>query len=167
MLRQYRPSLLPSTLSLFGGLPREVSLRSSYCTILINVRRILLATLKFLAQQPCPLCHIMKDQIPEMGSKLDERRRENLRQDDESRQAKISLTRGWLFERGFGLASDHFKRMLDSESLVLVTVRFCLSIQFELSRSLRYIFLTEFILSLFERRLQSIWVVRAGCSPRI
>jgi hypothetical protein len=74
--------------------------------------------MKFLALCPCPRCLVKKDQIGEMGTKLDARRRENGRVDNDDRRRKVEMTRGWIFERGYGIAGIAVQRILSPMSLV-------------------------------------------------
>jgi hypothetical protein len=53
-----------------------------------------------------------------MGTKLDARRRENERVDDDDRKKKVEMTRSWIFERGYGVLSKAVQRILSPMSLV-------------------------------------------------
>ncbi|KAN0118275.1 hypothetical protein V8E52_005251 [Russula decolorans] len=80
--------------------------------------KVLLASTKFLGKCPCLRCLVTKDQIGQMGTKLDARHRENERVDNDSRRQKIKMTRGWIFERGYGVASNAVERILAPTSMV-------------------------------------------------
>jgi hypothetical protein len=80
--------------------------------------------LRFLAQCPCPRCLIKKSKIPEMGTKRDIKCREDLiRIDDELRQKKIEMSRGWIFEKGLIINGNAIDRVLQQESYVPTRVR--------------------------------------------
>jgi hypothetical protein len=61
-----------------------------------------------------------------MGTKLDTRRRENERIDNDDRRAKIEMTRGWIFEKGYGVLSKAVQRVLAPMSLV--PTRVCIQV---------------------------------------
>jgi len=85
--------------------------------------RVLLATIKFLAEHPCATCLTTKKDVPDMGSRRDEQRRRTLRIDDNIRRQKIELTRTFIFEKGYPVGHDAINNILDSQSLVPVRVR--------------------------------------------
>jgi hypothetical protein len=60
-----------------------------------------------------------------MGTKLDTRRRENERVDNDDRKEKVEMTRGWIFEKGYGVLSKAVQRILAVTSLV--PTRVCIS----------------------------------------
>lgn len=62
--------------------------------------RVLLTTLKFLANMPCPRCLTLKSEIVDLGTKLDARRRAKKRVDDEARRSAIERARGWIYSSG-------------------------------------------------------------------
>lgn len=53
-----------------------------------------------------------------MGTKLDARRRENERVDNDNRREKVEMTRGWIFKNGYGVHSQAVERILAPMSLV-------------------------------------------------
>lgn len=63
-----------------------------------------------------------------MGTKLDTKRRENIREDNIRRQEKIELTRGWIFERGVGVNSTWVEGVLKPKSWVPTRVSLALTI---------------------------------------
>jgi hypothetical protein len=79
-------------------------------------------SIKSLAECPCPRCFVKKDQIGDMGTKLDTRRHENKRINNDDRRAKIEMTWGWIFEKGYGVLSKAVQRVLVPMSLVLTRV---------------------------------------------
>jgi hypothetical protein len=85
--------------------------------------RTLLASIKFLAQCPCPRCLIPKIKIGDLGSKADRRWREkHIREDGHRIWAIIRQVREWLYVKGTNITSIFVKRMLAPESLVPSTV---------------------------------------------
>jgi hypothetical protein len=85
--------------------------------------RVLLASIKSLSLCPCPRCFVKKDQIGEMGTKLDARQCEDECVDNDARRKKIETTRGWIFEKGYSLASKAMQYLLAPTSLVPTWVR--------------------------------------------
>ncbi|KAF7356030.1 GLOBIN domain-containing protein [Mycena venus] len=86
--------------------------------------KVLLATIKYFGGCPCPQCFIEKDQIPEMGSKADMRRRQKLREDTSVWRDKIKLARSWIFGKGYLLAGAAVNRILKPQSWVPTTNAF-------------------------------------------
>jgi hypothetical protein len=82
--------------------------------------------MKFLAQCPCPRCLVKKDQIGEMGTKLDARHRANERVDNDARRSKVEMTRSWIFERGYSVAGTAVENILAPTSLV--PTRVCIQV---------------------------------------
>ncbi|KAK7021661.1 GLOBIN domain-containing protein, partial [Favolaschia claudopus] len=80
--------------------------------------KVLLATIKNLGGCPCPRCFITKDQIADMGSKADMRRRKNLRTDDSLWRGIIERVRGWIFGRGYRVNAAAVDRLLSGQSWV-------------------------------------------------
>ncbi|KAK7442067.1 hypothetical protein VKT23_016343 [Stygiomarasmius scandens] len=69
--------------------------------------KVLLASIRSLATCPCPHCLVEKDQIDQLGTKWDRRRRETkARIDSEHRQSTIERIRKWIFDAGRSIASD-------------------------------------------------------------
>src|SRR5882757_9411853 len=69
--------------------------------ILTLFSRILLASIKFLGQCPCPRCLVKKANIPKMGMKSDLRCRDKLQcTDDHSQHHNIAKARTFIFESG-------------------------------------------------------------------
>ncbi|EIW52144.1 uncharacterized protein TRAVEDRAFT_24454 [Trametes versicolor FP-101664 SS1] len=75
--------------------------------------KIILSCLKYFARCPCPRCRINKDKIIEMGTMNDLNRRNWIRIDDKDLNARISLTRKWIFQDGMSLGSVYISRVLD------------------------------------------------------
>ncbi|KAJ7666669.1 hypothetical protein DFH06DRAFT_1184435 [Mycena polygramma] len=80
--------------------------------------KVLLATIKYFGGCPCPRCFVEKDQIPQMGTKADMRRRQNLREDTAQYRSVIKRVRGWIFEKGYLVAGAAVGRNLKPKSWV-------------------------------------------------
>ncbi|GLB33254.1 hypothetical protein LshimejAT787_0101380 [Lyophyllum shimeji] len=80
--------------------------------------KVLLATIRYLANCPCPRCLIDKDQIFKMGTKFDRRQRENTREDTPNRRSWIERARQFIFEKGLGVMSAAVERLLKPRSWV-------------------------------------------------
>ncbi|KAG2046721.1 hypothetical protein BDR06DRAFT_898681 [Suillus hirtellus] len=81
--------------------------------------KTLLASIKFLAQCPCPRCLIPKTKIGGIGTKADQRWCENeIREDGNGLWSIIKRVREWLYVQGKNITSVHVKRMLALQSLV-------------------------------------------------
>ena len=79
----------------------------------------LLACVKYLGKCPCPLCLVEKNQIANLGTKLDMKMREDKKRlDDKPRRSDIELARKWIYERGMDVGSIRIDRILGSRSLV-------------------------------------------------
>jgi hypothetical protein len=86
--------------------------------ILIGFFRVLLASIKYLGNCPCPRCLITKDQIHEIGMKRDKQRREKLsRVDSDRRKRTIELARKLIFDKGIRPGSKFVTKLLDENSL--------------------------------------------------
>ena len=72
---------------------------------------------------PCPRCLIKKTQIPEVGTKNDDKRRETaLRVDTEPQCLKISLARDFIYKKAKGVKSVAVERVLSATSMVPTAV---------------------------------------------
>ena len=72
---------------------------------------------------PCPRCLIKKTQIPEVGTKNDDKRRETaLRVDTEPRRLKILLARDFIYKKAKGVKSVAVERVLSATSMVPTAV---------------------------------------------
>ena len=91
--------------------------------ILTIYGRILLACIKYLGRCPCPRCLIEKCRIPAMGITADCQRRSHTRQDDNWLRVMIATVRGWIFEKGIGVAGAAVGRVFDLKSLLPTQVR--------------------------------------------
>ena len=73
--------------------------------MLIILIRVLLATVRFLGNRPCPRCFIHISQIKDIGSHVDDQRRAHIRVDTDRRQDRVNMSRKWIFEKGRGVNS--------------------------------------------------------------
>lgn len=74
---------------------------------------------------PCPRCLVLKDQIHDIGKKVDISRRERLvRIDDNHRRHKVELARRIIYEQGKRPNSKAVANLLDSNSLTPTRVCF-------------------------------------------
>ena len=116
---------LSSIFHIFSWLPGKV--RWKICRRLQDTHffnRVLLATIKNLAQCPCPWCLIQISQIPDISSCNDQWRRENIRIDSVQCQADISLMRSWIFECGYRVDGSQIKDVLGKISALPIIVRY-------------------------------------------
>jgi|ERR1700722_329144 len=90
----------------------------------IYLYRVILASIKQLGQCPCPRCFIKKDQIPGLGTQVDQQRRNKIRQDSRTLQTKVEMVREWIFKQGRSLVSKAVERVLGVMSVVPVRVSF-------------------------------------------
>ncbi len=80
--------------------------------------RVLLATIRYLANRPCPRCFIQKNRIKDIGSHVDDQRRAHIRVDTDRRQNKVNTSRKWIFEKGRGVNSQSVNDILQEDSYV-------------------------------------------------
>ncbi|KAJ7315108.1 hypothetical protein DFH08DRAFT_926901 [Mycena albidolilacea] len=80
--------------------------------------KVLLATIKYFGGCPCPRCFVEKDQIADMGTKADMRRRQKIREDTSSWRDTIGLVHRWIFDKGALVASAAVNRLLKPQSWV-------------------------------------------------
>jgi hypothetical protein len=83
-----------------------------------SFHRVLLATIKSLGPCPCPRCHIRKDQIGDLGTINDMKRRTNVREDNSQRQEKVEKAHQGIFKKGYSVMSNVFWNLMDLTSLV-------------------------------------------------
>lgn len=90
--------------------------------------RVLLATIRNLGSCPCPRCLIPKQKIPEVGMKLDDRRRESTKRvADTGLWSTIKTVRTLIYNQALGVKSAAVERVLSTASLVPTMVCFILS----------------------------------------
>lgn len=72
-----------------------------------------------LGNCPCVHCLVEKDQIDQLGTKFDARRRETkARVDSVQRQSIIEKMRKWIFDDGLSVASKYIETFLKPYSWV-------------------------------------------------
>ncbi|KAG2737750.1 hypothetical protein P692DRAFT_20760998, partial [Suillus brevipes Sb2] len=87
--------------------------------------KTLLASIKFLANCPCPRCLIPKANIGGLGSRADRHCREKkMRQDGNIIWSTVRRVRDWLYVKGTNITSVFVKQMLMPESLVPIVNSF-------------------------------------------
>ncbi|KAJ7117673.1 hypothetical protein C8R44DRAFT_578842, partial [Mycena epipterygia] len=75
--------------------------------------KVLLSTIRNLGKCPCPRCFLPKEQIPDLGTVLDGKKREKLaRPDDAIRWGRIDRIRTWIYEWGYAIKSAAVERYL-------------------------------------------------------
>ncbi|KIK32452.1 hypothetical protein CY34DRAFT_45100, partial [Suillus luteus UH-Slu-Lm8-n1] len=81
--------------------------------------KILLATIKFLGQCPCPRCLVKKTDVCKMGMKLDMRRRVTREHiDNVTRRRHVEEARALIFQLGVPVDGARVKAILNDESYV-------------------------------------------------
>jgi len=115
---EYFPASLPT----LQTTKRSASYYTFTCLNLISYFRVILATIKYLAECLCPRCLIQKSQVSQIGSKLDARRRENIRIDNMERQTMVNKTRTWIFDLGLATGTRLVDSLLAAESMVPIRV---------------------------------------------
>ncbi|KAH9487419.1 hypothetical protein JR316_0001494 [Psilocybe cubensis] len=78
--------------------------------------KILLATIRYLAKCPCPRCLMPMFRIGDLGTRVDDQRRQHTRVDTASRQHKVEISRQHIFERGKGVKSTAVENLLQEDS---------------------------------------------------
>ncbi|KAF4622074.1 hypothetical protein D9613_008985 [Agrocybe pediades] len=80
--------------------------------------KVLLACIKYLSEHPCPRCLVKKCDIHNIGTKLDMKRREQLRRvDDDHRRSKVEQARKLIYTKGYSPGSERVSDILESMSL--------------------------------------------------
>ena len=77
-----------------------------------SFHRVLLATIKPLGHCPCPRCHIQKDQIRDLGTINDMKRRTNVHEDNAERQEKVEKACQGIFKKGYSVVSNALRRLV-------------------------------------------------------
>ncbi|KAF8230243.1 hypothetical protein L208DRAFT_1282850, partial [Tricholoma matsutake] len=81
--------------------------------------KVLLACIKYLGNMPCPQCLICKADVPMVGSKYDQRKREMHQQKDDTTWRKDGeLAQKWFYKNGMAVTSVHTDGLLGPKSLV-------------------------------------------------
>jgi hypothetical protein len=84
---------------------------------------ILLATVRHLANMPCPQCFTPKAYICLLGTHQDTLRCQRLRMDNSFRQDRVETARRFIFEKGRPIASAGVEGILKDLSMVPTQVR--------------------------------------------
>jgi hypothetical protein len=85
--------------------------------------RVLLSSIKFLGQRPCPRCLVKKTNIYMMGMVLDMKHRVTQERTDSLRQQqRVEEARKLIFELGAPVDGSHVKVILNEESYVPIRV---------------------------------------------
>jgi len=93
---------------------------------LMNIFRVLLATLKYLGKCPCPRCLIEKIHIFKMGTENDRTWRNTVCVDSQPRQRSVKQAHKLIFRRGRALNSDAIDKALGLRSEIPTHVsHFC------------------------------------------
>ena len=91
---------------------------------LSQISRVLLATIRNLGSFPCPRCLISKDKLPEVGTKIDDKRRvTNQRVANNHLFSDVRLARTWIYNEGYGVKAAAVERLLSPISIVPTVVR--------------------------------------------
>ncbi|EIW73873.1 hypothetical protein CONPUDRAFT_68217 [Coniophora puteana RWD-64-598 SS2] len=86
--------------------------------------KIILCTIKFLGQMPCPRCFVLKVNIPDMGTRKDMECRQNIRTDTMQRQELVQKARNKIFKKGCPVNSKKITSLLGKYSYVPTTNAF-------------------------------------------
>ncbi|KAJ6605147.1 hypothetical protein B0H10DRAFT_1886664, partial [Mycena sp. CBHHK59/15] len=79
--------------------------------------KVLLATIRNLGKAPCPRCYLPKEDIPELGTVRDDKKRETLaRTDDHVQDGTLGRIRRWIFQLGHKVKSTTFDYYLLARS---------------------------------------------------
>jgi hypothetical protein len=79
---------------------------------------MLLCSLRELGGCPCPRCKIPLHKVPDLGTKLDAKRRLSLlRCNDTKIRDKVSLSRTFIYKQGRNVNSEAVENILKVESL--------------------------------------------------
>ncbi|KAJ7156268.1 hypothetical protein C8R46DRAFT_1004688 [Mycena filopes] len=86
--------------------------------------KVLLATIKYFGGCPCPRCFVPKDDIHKMGTKADMQQRKKIRDVTPWYKMMITVTRRWIFEKGYLVAGAAVNKVLKPQSWVPTTNAF-------------------------------------------
>ncbi|KAJ7247385.1 hypothetical protein B0H12DRAFT_1211224 [Mycena haematopus] len=79
--------------------------------------KVLLATIRNLGKAPCPRCYLPKEDIPNLGTVQDKKKREKLaRTDEHIQKGVIRRVRDWIFKAGRNVKSTTFDYFLLAKS---------------------------------------------------
>ena len=74
--------------------------------------------IKSLRRCPCPWCHVLKNQISDLGTVNDMKCWENIREDNSRQQNKVEKARQGIFTKGYSIVSTAFQNLMGLTSLV-------------------------------------------------
>jgi len=110
---EYFPTFSP----MLQIIPKSTSLAILHFFLLI-LGRVLIATIRYLANCPCPQCFTKKIHAGTLGTRVDDQRRSHSRVDTQSRQRKVESTRKYIFEQGRGVNSMAVNDILQEDSYI-------------------------------------------------
>jgi len=110
---------LSTDLYICSGLPQKVSPVLPYEELhWWDLYRILLAYMKYLSNCPCPCCLIKKPQIPDIGTRADDRHWGNTCNDSDQVQNSIANACKSIFVRGVRVTGKWVRGLLNGSSLL-------------------------------------------------
>ena len=74
--------------------------------------------IKSLGRCPCPQCHVLKNQISDLGTVNDMKCWENICEDNAKQQNKVEKARQGIFTKGYSIVSTAFQNLMGLTSLV-------------------------------------------------
>lgn len=87
-------------------------------------RRTLVAAIRDKGLCPCPRCLVKFDEIPNLGTPVDNKiRSERVRRDDDARQQAVEAARKLIYEDGYVVNSERVEELLKETSLIPTVVR--------------------------------------------
>src|SRR6266498_1543035 len=110
---EYFPTFSP----MLQIIPKSTSLAILHFFLLI-LGRVLIATIRYLANCPCPQCFTKKIHAGALGTRVDDQRRSHSHVDTQSRQRKVESTRKYIFEQGRGVNSMAVNDILQEDSYI-------------------------------------------------
>ncbi|KAG7093235.1 hypothetical protein E1B28_006921 [Marasmius oreades] len=88
-----------------------------FCYSADYVEKVMLACIKFLAQHPCPLCLLKKEDMHRLGTKADMKTHETLaREDSDDLRKAIKKARQLIFDHGYSVSSRRVQDLLGKYS---------------------------------------------------
>jgi len=109
---------LSTDLYIYGGLPWKVSPVLPYEELhWWDLYRILLTCMKYLSNCLCPRCLIKKPQIPDTGTRADDRSCGNTHNDSDQVWNSIANMCKLIFVRGIGVTRKRVRGLLNGSSL--------------------------------------------------
>ena len=78
--------------------------------------RVLIATIHYLANCPCPQCFTMKTRADALDTRVDDQKHSHSHVDTPLWQCKVETTRKYIFEQGWGVNSKAINDILQEDS---------------------------------------------------